>query len=201
MADSNNNDQLQPPGAGLPGFEAFILNAAFKTGTAFMSDRRAIRLFEHESAELMRIANEDDESYDIFQQLLIPRIIGIEDSSRNWSVLMILEHLSQVNTDILKIVQALTESVVPRGEIDTALYKPSTEVDFDTIARFNSINHKYIDGVRAAIEKRGSLRSQARYKHPWFGPIDAHQWHCLAGIHQRIHRRQAMKLVAMLGVT
>ena len=200
MAQLNSMNQLQPPGAGLPGFENFILNGLFKTGSALMSDKRAVKIFEREAAELYRMVNEEDESYDIFQPLLIPRVIGIEDSSRNWSVMMILDHLNAVNLDFLKIVNALTSGIVPRGEIDVALYKPSRELDYDTIVQFNEINAQYVQTIEGLIEKHGNLRSIARYAHPWFGPLDAHQWHCLAGIHQRIHRRQATKLIAMLGV-
>ena len=198
---SKRNYELEPPGAGLPGGERFFLNAAFKTGTAITSAKGALKLFKREWAELNRIADEDDQSYDIFEQKLIPRVMGIEDSSRNWSVLMILEHLCMVNTDILRIVKALVDEIVPRGELDIALYKPSNQVDFDTINRFIEINSNYVRVIEELIERRGNLRTMARYPHPWFGKIDAHQWNCLAGIHQRIHRRQAQKLVAMLGVT
>ena len=198
---SKHPNDLQPPGAGLPALEKAILNATFKTATAIVSDKWALKLFLRESDCLLRIADEDDESYDVFQSLLLPRLMGIEDSSRNWSVLMILDHLNQTNRDMLNIVKALLEGVVPRGEIDIALYKPSPDVEIDVIDRYRNLQEEYIETIERLIKSRGTFGSNVRYAHPWFGLLDAHQWHCLTGIHQRLHRRQAQKLVAMLGVT
>jgi len=40
-----------------------------------------------------------------------------------------------------------------------------------------------------------------RYAHPWFGPIDAYQWHCLLGMHQGIHRKQMEAITKVLKAT
>ena len=76
----NSQGQLQEPGAGLPTLEAAFLNAFFKFGTVIMSDRSAMKLFNKESDRLLQYADEGGESYDISQELLIPRVMGIEDS-------------------------------------------------------------------------------------------------------------------------
>jgi hypothetical protein len=191
---------LQPPGAGLPALERVTLNFIFKTAAAVVPARQALKLFRRESAELLRLADED-ESYDVFQILIIPRVIGIEDSSRNWSVLMVLEHLFLTNKDMLEIIKALVDGVVPRGEVDVAMYKPEPNIGYDVLNRYRDLNNEYEESIERLLQSRGNLNTAARYRHPWFGRLDAHQWHCLAAIHQRIHRRQMQKLVAMLGVT
>lgn len=195
------SDQLQPAGAGLPATERAILNATFKLASALWTDRFALKMFRREAEVLFDLASGEDESYDVFQPLLIPRVIGIEDSSRNWSVMMVLEHLCLTNRDMLNVVKALSDGIVPRGEIDVALYKPSCDLDYDVLDRFLAINDKYRETIEQVIQSRGNLHSPARFAHPWFGALSAHQWHCLAAVHQWIHRRQMQKIIAMLGVT
>ncbi len=200
MPEYGNSDELQPPGAGLPILERQILNLALKAGSTAVSDKQALKMFRRESNRLCRFA-EGDESYDPFQQLVIPRVIGIEDSSRNWSVMMILDHLYQTNREMLIATKALHEGIVPRGEVDIALYKPSSDVDFRTLDQYRELNDEYCSTIERLIEAEGRLRMTARFRHPWFGLLNAHQWHCLAAFHQSIHRRQAQKIIAMLGVT
>ncbi len=40
-----------------------------------------------------------------------------------------------------------------------------------------------------------------RFFHPWFGPLDAHRWHCLLAFHQGIHRKQIQAVHRGLGVS
>jgi hypothetical protein len=44
----------------------------------------------------------------------------------------------------------------------------------------------------------GILDRRVRHPHPWFGPMTAHDWHCLAAIHHRVHRRQLERIVGKL---
>ena len=197
----NSQGQLQEPGAGLPTLEAAFLNAFFKFGTVIMSDRSAMKLFNKESDRLLQYADEGGQSYDISQELLIPRVMGIEDSSRNWSVLMVLEHLCMTNHDMLIGINSLVKGMTPHFDAKIKNYKPSRDVGFDVIQRYQQICSDYVGNIESMIRSRGSLRSSVRFEHPWFGLLDAHQWHCLVGVHQRVHRRQAQKIIAMLGVT
>jgi hypothetical protein len=194
-----NRNELQMPGAGLPKSEHAILNVAFKIGCSVLSDARALKIFSSVSTKIHQLVD-NDESFDAFQPLLIPRVIGIEDSSRNWSAMMVVEHLCQTNTDMLKVIQALMDGVVPRGEIDVALYKPEEDLSYETLDRYLKIKSDYEQTIGRLLEEHGSLESKKRYAHPWFGKLNAHQWHCLTAVHQRIHRRQLHKLIAMLGV-
>lgn len=192
-------NQLQPPGAGLPTIERHLLNGLFKTACMALSDKLILNSFSRESELLYQIA-EHDNVYDVFYPLQIPRVIGIEDSSRKWSVMMVLEHLCLTNLDIMKAIEALTSGVVPRGEIAIEMYKPREDLDFTVLDRYREVNSRYISTVRTILDQKGRLSTKLRYPHPWFGLLNAHQWHCLAWIHQRVHRRQAKKIVAMLGV-
>lgn len=200
MPQYGTPDPLQPPGGGLPSLERQLLELTLKSSSLVISDRWALKLFNHETTQLIRFA-EGDGSYDQFQQLTIPRVIGIEDSSRNWSVMMILDHLCQTNRDMLTAIKTLAEGITPRGEIEISMYKPSPDVDFSILDQFRELNDEYCLTIERLLETHGRLQTAARFRHPWFGALNAHQWHCLAMFHQRVHRRQAQKIVAMLGIT
>jgi hypothetical protein len=191
---------LQLPGAGLPWYERGTLNFLFKTGAHLLSDRATLKIFRAESNELQRIAH-DDESYDVFEKLLIPRVIGIEDSSRNWSVAMVLDHLCLTNAEMMVAVESLSQGIVPKGEVDIALYKPHPDVGIDVFDRFQAVNERYIETIESLLDASANLKRRPVFPHPWFGWLSPHQWHVLAAMHQRIHRRQVQKIVAMLGIT
>lgn len=193
-------NDLQPPGAGIPAFERFALNAGLKTAAALMTDKFVLRRIQSDAKVILDMAECESQSYDVTDPIVTPRVIGIEDSSRNWSVLMVLEHLCLVNTELTKLVAALVDGIVPKGEIDIALYKPSDEIGYDVIPRFENVTNDYAIMVTGLINKHGNLNLPARYPHPWFGSLNAHQWHCLVAAHQKIHRRQLQKIIAMLGV-
>lgn len=187
--------ELQPPGAGLPGFERVFLNGFFKLGCLMTSDERALRLFERELEILLAIVDEADLDA-ICDQVLIGRITGIEDSSRNWSVLMVLEHLCMVNGDILKIIDALNRNIVPKGQVAIDYYKPVADLDVEVIDRFKDICYDFLETVRAF----GKLKSGPTYAHPWFGQLSGHGWNVLAAVHMKIHRKQVQAILAKRGI-
>ena len=185
---------LHPPGAGLPSVERGILNAFLKTAASLFTKQKATAFFCREAETILGIV--DDVDYDFAsQRVLVPRFQGMEDSSRNWSLFMVLNHLIRVDRDILRTIDLLHDGVIPRGEVDVAIYKPDPDCGAETIEIFRDTVLEY----RQFVESAGSLRGTPRLPHPWFGPLDAHQWHCLAGFHHRIHRKQARKVAAMLG--
>jgi hypothetical protein len=127
----------------------------------------------------------------------IPRPRGIEDSSRNWSAAMVLEHLVIVNLGIAAVISALCS-----GDDDEELavvrieeVKPSEDAGLEQIERLKKAAEIYAGTLR----REGSLRTQARHPHPWFGPLDARRWHALAAVHMGLHRRQIERIVQRLG--
>lgn len=186
---------LQPPGAGLPGWENTILKVLFRFGCLVTSDEGALAQFEREADKLIAMFDAADLS-DASDPVLIGRITGIEDSSRNWSLMMVLEHLSMVNRDILKVIDALQRNIMPRGELAIELYKPESDLDVDVLDRFKDSTFDFLETVRA----HGRLRTHISYAHPWFGELNAHAWNCLAAAHIKIHRKQGQAIMAKLGI-
>ncbi len=181
--------QLQPPGAGLPGYElAAARYVVFPLLCRRLDWAAAGRQFQDEGAKVLAL-------WDAFpadrlgERVLIARIQGIEDSSRFWSVAMTVEHLDIVGSGIRRILAGLrlgqapakaarVEDVKPRGE------RPPAEVRA-AFARLLAAA-----ATSNATEPPVPRGTGALAPHPWFGPLDAHRWHCLLGIHQQIHRKQ-----------
>ena len=126
--------------------------------------------------------------------MLIDRVVGLEDSSRYWSVFMVLDHLRIVDEGISQIFKTLTDDRLFGQEIRMQDLKPSLQSDSDMINRFL----KEVAGYESTVTRLGILGRRVRHPHPWFGPMTAHEWHCLAAIHHRVHRRQLERIVGKL---
>ena len=187
---------LQEPGAGLPEFERIFLNAMFRCGTVALSAQKALQLFNSEADKILCLLADAD-IHEASQEMLVPRFLGMEDSSRNWSLLMVVEHLRMVDRKILSAIKTLLEGHHPFDEVSIADFKPDPDVGMDVIDQFELLIKEY----QEFMSTRPSLRTQLRYRHPWFGPLDGHGWLCLAAMHHKVHRKQAKKIVALMGVT
>ena len=128
------------------------------------------------------------------RQVLIKRVVGIEDSSRYWSAYMVLEHLRIVNEIIARIIASLGAGRPYPQEIRTADVKPSPAADQRVVAGFENGVRTYVADVMPSLR----CATRLTHAHPWFGPLGAHGWHCLAAIHHTLHRRQLTAILRML---
>lgn len=193
---TNPDPQLAPPGAGLPTFEFWAARLLFawtryrgsrETFVArFEQERRAIRAQVDSCPETQR-----------GERVLITRLRGLEDSSRNWSVWMTLDHLRITNTALARVITALTRGRVPPGKASTAAVKPDATVTAVVEADFE----RSCDAVLAAITGAADLKTKLRFAHPWFGPLNALGWAAMAGTHMGLHRVQIQGIRAGLSST
>ncbi len=184
---------LQPPGAGLPFLEIAWLKPAFKLKCLSVSDEAASALFREETRKILRLV-ETTPITRAGTPVLIKRVTGIEDSSRNWSVYMVLDHLRIVDDGIARLLEALTRGQIPGHVTRIQDVKPSLDAGPETIGAFSDA----VENYEATVRRLGTLGRSARHAHPWFGPLTAHEWHCLAGIHHRAHRQQIERIKASL---
>lgn len=181
---------LAPPGAGLPAIELFFARILFglRSRSASREQSEAEFARERSSIRTLVVGCSPDEAS---ERVLIPRLQGLEDSSRFWSVWMTLDHLRIVNLEIAKVIGALVQGQIPPGEASTARVKPDPEVGSDVKDRYEAS----CDELIAVIASAQNLRTTARFAHPWFGPLDAAQWHAMAGMHLGIHRKQIERIL------
>jgi hypothetical protein len=117
-------------------------------------------------------------------------MLGVDEEMRDWSMFMILEHNVIVNRSISAIVTSLANDEEPAG-IGVADPKrdvmPSADPGKTQIQAFQSSVETHLE----IVSRLTRLRSTPTYRHPVFGQLNAHGWHCMFGLHLDIHRNQA----------
>lgn len=125
----------------------------------------------------------------------VPPMLGVDEDMRNWSFFMVLEHNAIVNRYISGVVAGLT-----RGKLPTRLeavdakrdVMPKEDAGQEQVEAFRISIEKHLEMVPALPRLRGGMIR----RHPVFGDFDAHRWHCMFGLHLRIHLKQAEAVAA-----
>lgn len=180
---------LQKPGAGLPRWELAVARVLFRMKCRFGGAPRFIAEFERERSIIaLLLENRDD--HELRSPVLIKRLRGLEDSSRNWSAWMTLEHLRIVHDAMSGVLRALSAGQRPPGQASTAAVKPGKELDAYVRQKYE----KSCNDLMACVAAIPEFRTAITYPHPWFGEMDAHAWLALAAGHMGIHRRQLQEI-------
>lgn len=177
--------KLATPGAGLPKVEHVIARMLMRMRLWTGSRESFNAAFEAEREKIRELYGSCDAERGA-QRVLIKRLRGLEDSSRNWSVWMTLDHLRITNHAMAYVISELGKDRQPRGEVSTAAVKPSIDATAAVVEEFEAS----CEAVLAAVAATPDLKTRLRHVHPWFGAMDAFAWHALAGAHMAIHRRQ-----------
>lgn len=191
--ENRTKPSLEAPGAGLPAPELWMARGLFALKRRFGSREVFTARFEQERAAIREILAQCP-AEQRGEQVLIPRLRGLEDSSRHWSVWMTLEHLRITNTAFANVIQSLARGQVPAKKASTADVKPRAELSGEVEAAYEASCDAVLNSVTAVPD----LKTSARYAHPWFGALDAAGWHALAATHMGVHRQQIAKIIAAL---
>ncbi len=189
---------LEKPGAGLPFFEWAIANYVIVPYSYHTIDeKQASTYFTKEADKILALAR-GLKPEKLSERVLIPRLRGMEDSSRYWSVAMTMQHLVIVGGSIRKVIIDLSNGGTKLQPTGTAAVKPNPDVDRETIiASFQEMAERF---VRDTANINVNAFPKATFPHPWFGPLNAKGWLILAASHQRIHRHQTEEIVSRLSV-
>jgi hypothetical protein len=182
---------LARPGAGLPAPELLLSQVLLALVRATSSRASALRRFLSEARRISGLVAPLDDRVG-GQQVLVPRLLGLEDSSRFWSPFMVVEHLCIVDSNMFRI---MTDLVAGRLHPDPARienFKPGPTAGRASLVVFEHLVAEFV----ATVPQWPNLHTEHRHAHPWFGPLDAHGWLCLAGIHHAIHRRQLERILS-----
>ena len=177
--------KLAPPGAGIPAIERIVGGSVLKLRRLLGTSEKFTAQFERERRTIADLYTQAG-AHALGTRVLIPRLRGLEDSSRFWSVWMTLDHLRIVNDSITGVIGELTEGRVPPGAASTATVKPSEHVKGEVVASYESS----CDRLLQLVASKPTLRTPLRFAHPWFGPLDAAGWHAMSAMHMGIHRAQ-----------
>jgi hypothetical protein len=192
MSDTEE-PRLDPPGAGIPGYERQLIGAGIRTAASLLPKERVTELFRQEAERAIALARGIDEERGR-RRVLVGRFFGIEDSSRHWSVYMTLEHLVIVNSAIAATLPRLFSGLDVTEAVLVEDFKPVPEAGPEQLTDLANVVERYTD----MVDKLGNLRAGTRYPHPWFGDLSAAQWHALAAVHNSVHRRQVQRILRAL---
>lgn len=183
--------KLAPPGAGLPFPESWIARILFRLASCRGDKESLIARFQNERDRISTLIRELN-TEDLSKRVLIKRPRGLEDSSRNWSILMTLDHLRIVHVAFSGVLKSLAHERVPKGQVSTAAVKPREDVTEAVIAEYEAS----CDLLMKTISQITNFKTQAKFPHPWFGPMNAHDWLALCGMHLGIHRVQIERILS-----
>ncbi len=188
--------KLAKPGAGLPFIEGFMARFWVMPTMPWKKTWDEIEVwFDKESkkiAELVLALSEEQ----MTQKVLIPRLTGLEDSSRFWSAAETLEHLVIVSQGMSHIVVSLSSEQDPGIEVDIAKVKPPGSFSGKQAA--DLFLKAMSEQKMLYAEKLKDKQARRTHFHPWFGQISIHQWHWLRSSHHLIHRKQLEQIILRL---
>jgi len=187
--------QLAPPGAGIPiahrWYVRFVVIPKVLRKRDWEGRQRAFRREGEKVIELLR----GESAQRLSQPALIAPMVGLEDSSRNWSVLMTAEHMVTVGDQTSELIAGLAQGRTEFPPADPAKVKPvGSYTALDGPTRFQAFLDRFDERI-VSVKNRGS---RFRFRHPWFGKLTAVQWHAVALLHQGLHRRQCEAILAAL---
>lgn len=185
--------KLAAPGAGLPWIELIAARMLFGRFRRKHTRGNVTAMFTGERDWILKLAA-TPAPREAARPVLIKRLRGMEDSSRDWSVYMTLEHLRIVNASVADVIRTLAAGKVPPGSASTATVKPASGVGEQVVAAFTAGCESLLQTVAAVPD----LRTDKGYAHPWFGLLDADGWHAMAAFHMRLHRQQIESIIEAL---
>jgi hypothetical protein len=190
--------QLQAPGAGFPGWQRVAGRYFYlPLWCLYSSWERTPDVLEAQAGRLIQDAAGLGDGL-MRRRVLIPPLVGLEDSSRHDSYAMVLEHLTIVGHAVAAIVADLTHGRRHAVALRTA------EVKARGLAEPPGVVAAYTEMLaafrHAALDATADRRSPLRHEHPFFGPLDAYQWLCFATLHQVVHIKQARAILRRVGL-
>lgn len=194
---SLSGPQLAEPGAGIGMIEMGLLKAVIKPilmrGVQAERSIQKLRQGECQLEDELRQFNPER----LTEQILVPRIWFIEDSSRFWSVAMLFRHITKVNLSIAKAIEykmSLGDESASAAKERLKAVKP--EVEFNQIQEIQNYRGSVLRLI-TAVEKTSERELQTNtLPHPWFGQLTYAEWTWFAGFHMTVHSRQ-LKLMRL----
>jgi hypothetical protein len=183
--------RLAPPGAGIPAhirwFGTWVTRPVVNRGSWDTFRRRFATyagIFRREVTSLDEAA--------LAPRVLVPRLFGLEDSSRYWSVAMTVRHVSIVSQLVASLIIRLSHGEKIDATVSIAGVKPEATIrPAEALTEFFAFADRGLDEIEAGV---GDRRSAATHVHPWFGPLNARGWFWLLGTHTWVHLRQVRRI-------
>ena len=148
---------LARPGAGLPAPELLFSQWLLAFVRATSSRASAWRRFLREARRICRLVGPLEDGVG-GRQMLVPRLMGLEDSSRFWSPFMVVQHLIIVDSNMFRIITDLVAGRPHPDEARIENFKPSPTAGRACLAVFEQLVAEFA----AIVPKWPNMHTQCR---------------------------------------
>ena len=184
--------ELDKSGAGLPSTRVFLAkHIFFPILNRSLSWKKAWDIFDKEGQKIIKLASTLNKEQ-LFERVLVPKLFGLEDNSRYYSVAMTIEHLLIVGSALQTRIPILSRGKKLNKYIKIEDVKPYKDIDENVVEKFEEFLNTYREKLEKNIE---DIHIDNTSTHPWFGEFNPKQWSVLAVVHQIVHRRQIEAII------
>jgi hypothetical protein len=187
---------IERPSARVSFWEALVSrHILFPMACTTLNWEHAQRELKEESDIILRLVKPLNDTR-LTKRIFVPRINGIEEEARFWSITMVLEHLIAVGERISNVIIALShhESINGKGNIDGLKIEQKLAPSM-FVQSFEEFTPRYLARLQQEVKDRSS---PLFYHHKFFGNLNLRQWNTLAAVHLREHRRQIEEIIKLL---
>ena len=187
--------ELGVSGEGISYFKVFLAkHLLFPLLNRFLSWDKAWNIFDKEGQKIIELSKSISKEK-LFERVLVPKLFGLEDNSRYYSVAMTLEHLYIVGNALQVRIPILSRGKKLNKYVKIEDVKPYKDIDENIIYNFN----EFLVTYREKLEKNTiDININNTSLHPWFGEFNPKQWSILAMVHQIVHRRQIEAIIKII---
>jgi len=185
--------KLANPGAGLPNIERLLIKNILVPAVRIIFTWDIALLYLKKEVSLIKklVQNLPKELHQ--KQIIIDRTFAIEEDTRQFSVNMVLEHLTIAGGLVYKVIDTLSKEKEIQREIKIEAVKPK-ENKQNQLDEFLNFYENYF----AYIKNHPKNQSKIKKKHPWFIEFNNYDWSIFMFMHTFIHRRQIEAIIKKL---
>ena len=159
-----------------------------------ISWQKAWDIYDKEGEKILTLASSLDHEQ-LFKRILVPKLFGLEDNSRYYSVAMVIKHLLIVGHALQNRIPILSRGEKLNGHVAIEDVKPYIEIEDDIVEQFGAFLSTYREILEREVEDIYIDNTSA---HPWFGEFNPKAWSILGMVHQTVHRRQIEAIIRSL---
>ena len=159
-----------------------------------ISWQKAWDIYDKEGEKILTLASSLEQEQ-LFKRILVPKLFGLEDNSRYYSVAMVLTHLLSVGNALQIRIPVLSTGEKLDGHVAIEDVKPYMQRDEEIVAHFQDFMGSYREKLEEGIE---DIHIDNTSEHPWFGAFNPKEWSILGMVHHIVHRRQIEAIIKAL---
>lgn len=179
------------PPTGIPAVERFVARLLIRRWTRAHPPETAAALLRAQQRELTALIQSAGSA--ATTRVQIKRLRGLEESSTNYSLAMVADHLARVNRDLAATLADLVQGRPSPIEVSIAKYKPDPAAE--PVAALRDLDASIAALEAVLVDTAAIRRSTTTHAHPWFGPLPATVWASFGPFHQALHLNQSRFIV------